>query len=95
MNPAEFIPERWTSQPELILQRDAWIPFHIGTHGCVGKQLALMVLRLSIANLVRRFDIAFGPDENGERLLKDSKDHFNWSLAPLNLQFTERANIDE
>ncbi|MCJ1430988.1 hypothetical protein MMC27_000338 [Xylographa pallens] len=93
--PAEFIPERWTSQPELILQRDAWIPFHIGTHGCVGRQLALMVLRLSIANLVRRFDIVFGPNENGEGLLRDSKDHFNWSLAPLNLQFTERANVDE
>lgn len=54
-----------------------------------------MVIRLSIANLVRRFDIAFAPNENGEGLLRDSKDHFNWSLARLNLQFTERANVDE
>lgn len=28
--PHEFIPERWTSKPEMVLNRSAFIPFMIG-----------------------------------------------------------------
>lgn len=69
--PDEFWPERWLHDSSLkgshgtepiILSRDAFIPFSIGPANCAGKPLALIELRLVIANLVRRFDISF--DEN-------------------------------
>jgi len=45
VKPEDFIPERWTSQPELILNKKAFTPFSIGPYGCVGKQLALNEIR--------------------------------------------------
>lgn len=30
VKPDEFIPERWTDRPELVLDRRAWHPFIIG-----------------------------------------------------------------
>jgi hypothetical protein len=57
----------------------------------VGKQLALMELRLVIALLVTKFSIEFAPGEDGERLLNESKDFFTISIAGLDLVFTPRA----
>jgi len=55
--PNEFIPERWSSQPDLITRKDAFNPFSTGVFGCVGKPLAMMELRMVVALLVRKFDI--------------------------------------
>lgn len=30
MKPNEFIPERWTTRPELVLNRSAFVPFGTG-----------------------------------------------------------------
>ena len=42
-----------------------------------------------MAHLVRSFAISFAPQDDGDRFLREWKDHFNVSLAPLHLQFTE------
>jgi tryprostatin B 6-hydroxylase len=30
VRPHEFIPERWTTRPELVLDKRAFFPFHMG-----------------------------------------------------------------
>jgi cytochrome P450 len=85
--PLDFIPERWSSRPELVLQKGAYIPFGNGAYACIGKQLALMELRLTIADLVSKFDVIFSPGEDGRALMEESKDWFTWGVADLNLVF--------
>lgn len=57
----------------------------------MGKQVALMELRMTTALLVTEFDIRFAPGENGQRLLNESKDFFTMSIADLQLVFTSTA----
>ncbi|KAH5164547.1 hypothetical protein HBI73_046080 [Parastagonospora nodorum] len=85
--PLDFIPERWSSRPELVLQKDAYIPFGSGAYACIGKQLALMELRLTIAELVSKFEVLFSPGEDGRALMEESKDCFTWGVTDLNLVF--------
>ncbi|KAF8517242.1 cytochrome P450 [Trichophaea hybrida] len=48
----EFIPERWTEEKaEMIKDKRAYAPFSLGTYGCVGKGLAMMELRMAIADM--------------------------------------------
>ncbi|KAL3496570.1 cytochrome P450 [Aspergillus germanicus] len=88
----KFIPERFTTRPDLIKHKDAFIPFSTGPAGCIGKNLALMEIRLMTAHLVSIYDIAFAPGEDGAELLK-SQDHFTVALNPLNLVFTRREGL--
>ncbi|KAF2087465.1 cytochrome P450 monooxygenase [Saccharata proteae CBS 121410] len=87
----EFLPERWSEQPELVKNKTAFAPFSTGTYGCIGRPLALMELRLVIAKLVIAYDITFAPGETGHALLNETKDHFTSEPAELRLTFRERA----
>jgi cytochrome P450 family 628 len=90
VKPNEFIPERWSSQPELILDKNAWFPFVIGRYGCIGKQLALNEMRTVMAKLVLEFNITFAKGEDGHRLLEESHDIFTFTCSELDLVFTAR-----
>ncbi|OBT38603.1 hypothetical protein VE00_11102 [Pseudogymnoascus sp. WSF 3629] len=89
-NPSSFLPERWTTSPELLQNKAAFMPFSTGPYSCVGKQLALLSLRTVVARLVQRFDIRFAANETGQSLLQDTKDVFTLDVAPLNLIFVKR-----
>ena len=52
MRPHEFIPERWTTRPELVREKGAYAPFSLGGYNCIGRGLALMTLRGTVARLV-------------------------------------------
>ena len=86
--PDSFIPERWYSQPELVQNKKAFIPFLAGSYSCLGKNLALTELRTLTARVLMEYSVTFAPGEDGSRLLNKSKDHFTISLAPLDLVFT-------
>jgi cytochrome P450 family 628 len=88
VRPDEFIPERWTTQPELILNKQAFFPFSMNSWGCIGKQLAYNELRTVISKLVLNFDMTFAPGEDGTDILTKSQDVFTITCAPLNLVFT-------
>lgn len=90
VNPSEFMPERFTTSPELILNRSAFFPFLIGTFACIGKQLAYREMRVVAAKLALGFDIKFAEGETGERLFRETKDNFTLTLGPLNLSFAPR-----
>ncbi|KAI2642480.1 cytochrome P450 monooxygenase-like protein [Xylaria nigripes] len=89
--PNEFIPERWTTRSELVLNKKAFCAFSMGRFACIGKNLALNELRTVISKTVLEFDIAFAPGETGLPVLEESKDIFTMSLARLDLRFTRRS----
>ncbi|KAJ1323676.1 cytochrome P450 family 628 [Microdochium nivale] len=105
VKPLEFIPERWTTKPGLILNKNAWFPSRLessllrfiltsgyddGNPG-IGKQLALSELRVPVAKMLLNFDVTLAPSETGRALLEESKDMFLLVNGKLNLVFTSRA----
>ncbi|KAL4925251.1 cytochrome P450 [Aspergillus undulatus] len=86
-----FIPERWLdAKDKLIKHEDAFFPFQLGRYGCVGKQLALMEMRLVIARIASEFDVSFAPGETGDAFDRDAKDTFTFTVGPLMLNFEPR-----
>lgn len=56
-NPNEYHPERWSDDaPQVEALKEMLIPFSLGKRSCIGQNLALMEIRVIIANLVRQFD---------------------------------------
>ncbi|OOQ81932.1 hypothetical protein PEBR_41014 [Penicillium brasilianum] len=72
----EFLPERWTTQPELVKEPSAFIPFNAGPYACVGKQLALMELRRVVAEIFTRYDVSFAPEQTKSAFLEGKRDTF-------------------
>ncbi|KAJ7258034.1 cytochrome P450 [Mycena rebaudengoi] len=58
-NPQPFSPERWLDDAELAqsLRNGHLMPFGAGSRACVGKQLAQALLHITLAGLVRNFNI--------------------------------------
>ncbi|KAL8822793.1 MAG: hypothetical protein Q9191_006478 [Dirinaria sp. TL-2023a] len=83
INPDDFIPERWSSQPDLVKSQNAFAPFSLdtGPFGCIGRNLALMEMRAVIAMLVSRFDIRLAEGEDGSGLLEGSVDCFTLGMV--------------
>jgi len=55
-NPLEFRPERWTREFERSLPRGAYVPFAGGPRVCLGKQFAMMEMRMILATLLQRIE---------------------------------------
>ncbi|CAO2649685.1 Nn.00g009770.m01.CDS01 [Neocucurbitaria sp. VM-36] len=69
-SPFSFLPERWiespTNPPESIaMARRAFNPFSIGTRQCSGRNLAYLQLKITLAHMLRRFDMRLALDEPG------------------------------
>lgn len=63
-DPFSFTPERWLGDvPDA--SRKAFNPFSIGTRQCSGRSLAYMQLKLTLAQVLWRFDIRESPEEVG------------------------------
>ncbi|KAK5997675.1 Cytochrome P450 monooxygenase orf5 [Cladobotryum mycophilum] len=92
--PTEFIPERWTSRPELIKDKSVFIPFNIGTWACVGKRLAMMEIRRVVAEVLSLYDVRIAPGHSKEEFLSGKQDTFTLVSSPLPVIFTKRAHKD-
>jgi cytochrome P450 len=55
-NPMEFRPERWTREFERSLPRGAYVPFAGGPRVCLGKQFAMMEMRMILGTIVQRIE---------------------------------------
>ncbi|KAF9890803.1 hypothetical protein FE257_005374 [Aspergillus nanangensis] len=88
--PAEFIPERWYKYPHMVREKSAFAPFSIGPYNCIGKPLAMMNLRTTVARMIMTFDMKFAPGEDGRKFLADSQDNFVWYMGELRLELTRR-----
>jgi cytochrome P450 len=63
---------------------------HSGSYNCIGKPLALLNIRMTVAQLIMNFDISLAPGETGRNLEENTRDHFTVGLAELNLTFVKR-----
>ncbi|MGB5812123.1 MAG: cytochrome P450, partial [Polyangiales bacterium] len=52
-NPTEFRPERWTREFERSLPKGAYTPFAQGPRVCLGKQFAMMEMRIVLGTLLQ------------------------------------------
>lgn len=75
--PAEFIPDRWTTEFEQKLHKYAYFPFGGGPRLCIGRSFATMEIALVIATISERFEITL-----------DSKD----KIEPLSLVLLRPKN---
>ena len=63
-----------------------------GPYACIGRPLALMEMRLVIADVVSRFDFEFPEGKDGSEFVKQTKDHFVWREADLDICFRARGS---
>jgi cytochrome P450 len=93
--PDKWIPERWSTQPELIKDRAAFIPFSIGPYSCVGRPLGLVEIALVVAHLVHSFDLRLSEDEDAEAFDTLGQDHFGMVFPPgsLHMDFLPRKEV--
>ncbi|KAL4862395.1 hypothetical protein BDV12DRAFT_45537 [Aspergillus spectabilis] len=88
--PNEFLPQRWTTEPELVKDPSTFIPFNSGPYSCVGKQLALMELRQVVFEVLKQYNLSFAPGQTESTYLDGKQDTFTLVTAPLNLVFRKR-----
>ncbi|KAF1950067.1 cytochrome P450 [Byssothecium circinans] len=83
VEPLKFQPERWTTKSEMVIHKEAFIPFGCGPYGCIGKKLALMEIRTALIELVKTFDFAFAELQSGESFLERTRDTFTLLAGEL------------
>ncbi|KAG0169201.1 hypothetical protein DFQ28_003911 [Apophysomyces sp. BC1034] len=62
-NADKFLPERWLDGAYPEPDQDAYYPFSTGSRICIGKQFAQQEIRLSLATMVKFYDIFPIPEE--------------------------------
>jgi cytochrome P450 len=88
-DPNRFIPERFLPESPFPNDRlDAFEPFLLGRHKCLGQKLAWSIMRLTLARLLFSFDLKLvdGPKDFG-----DQKTYIFWEKKPLNIEFQPRV----
>lgn len=89
--PHEFIPSRWTYEPDLVKDKKAFSPFSHGRYACAGKSIALMELRLVIVSLVQKFHVSLAPSETDNCVEDEMMDTFSAMPGKLWLDFKLRG----
>ncbi|KAM5364617.1 hypothetical protein ACJZ2D_011398 [Fusarium nematophilum] len=89
-HPDKYIPERWTSKPELVKDNAVFAPFMIGRYSCAGKQLALMEMRSVVSQIARNYDVCLADEQNVDAFLDGVVDGFTLTCPKLSLVFTPR-----
>ncbi|OLN95485.1 putative sterigmatocystin biosynthesis P450 monooxygenase stcF-like protein 3 [Colletotrichum chlorophyti] len=89
--PDEYRPERWLDEsngPGTPFEKDvrtSWRPFALGPRACIGREMALQSIRLSLAKIVYMFDLSLA---NRDMVWdRDVGSHFLWH------DFDVRVNV--
>ncbi|KAF4226423.1 hypothetical protein CNMCM6805_004602 [Aspergillus fumigatiaffinis] len=91
VDPSTFIPERWYKYPNLVRDKSAFGPFGIGPYSCIGKPLAMLNLRTTVARLVMTFDMTFPTNEDETRWMEAADDHFAMGIENMPVILTKRG----
>ncbi len=60
-NPEVFDPERFRKGATAKYVKNAYIPFGLGPHVCVGKHLAQLIMKVVLPMILQRFELAIDP----------------------------------
>ncbi|KAH7125219.1 cytochrome P450 [Dendryphion nanum] len=88
--PAEFIPERWTSKPELCINKSAFLPFLTGAYTCAGKNLALMEMRSVVRRVIAEYDVVLPADFDEVRFFGGIQDPALTVIPKQEIRFVQR-----
>ncbi|MCJ1358007.1 MAG: hypothetical protein MMC33_008005 [Icmadophila ericetorum] len=92
--PDKFIPERWLDDPRFSSdQKGAYQPYSVGSGNCIGKNLALAEMRLTLAKFIWHFDLHRVDETN--RTWSDQKVFLRPQKTPLIVQLTKRVHETE
>ncbi|KAH8427327.1 uncharacterized protein LDX57_005041 [Aspergillus melleus] len=61
-----------------------------GPYSCIGKPLALMNIRTTIARLIMTFDIQFPKGVDATPFVDHAEDHFSLGIERMPIVFTKR-----
>lgn len=88
--PEEFLPARWLKKDSEFSNDngDALQPFSLGPRNCVGKNLAYLEIRLTLAKLLFHFDVELRPES--EKWI-DQNVYVVWEKPSLMVKLTDRA----
>jgi cytochrome P450 len=89
--PDSFIPERWL-EPNAVMQKAAFHPFSTGSRSCIGKHLAMQVLRLSVARILMDCD-GIAVDGEEEWLAK-SQCYTVWEIPECWVRMCQTRQMD-
>jgi cytochrome P450 len=88
-DPLSFCPERWlpdaVSNPKSPFyndKRQAWQPFTVGPHSCIGQNIAWAEMRLVMAKLLWTFDLS-APEKSKRVIWEDMRTFLLIEKAPL------------
>lgn len=84
----EFKPERFLPENKSALNRNAYMPFLLGPHMCIGNHFALIEGQLLLAMMVQKFDVHESPmqsDEGKMAITLRPKNGLLVKLTPRNL----------
>ncbi|CAI6332717.1 unnamed protein product [Periconia digitata] len=91
-DPGKFAPERWlhdAGDENLSHNGNAFYPFALGPHGCIGQSLALLEMRLLLALLFFHFDFD-SPRGGFDWDWNEQKIYWTWEKKPLSINVRKR-----
>ncbi|KAL5520928.1 hypothetical protein ACEPAF_2931 [Sanghuangporus sanghuang] len=89
--PDSFIPERWIDcDSKFTTNTSAFIPFSTGPANCVGKNLALLEMRMVVAAIVQKFDIRFAADYDPQKWDEELQAFMAMSVGKLPVALNPR-----
>ena len=96
-NPDKFWPDRWLKTKDhhgidVILERNAFIPFSTGSANCAGKPLAMIELRLMTCLIVRTFELSFEEGYDPSRWEEGLLDRFVMVKGELPVKLKMRSS---
>ena len=100
-HPEAFWPERWLiaedptsynaeAKAPLVHNMNAYIPFSFGPANCVGKNLALKELKMSLCLLLQQVKFRFADDYDPSRYEEEMEDYFAYHVSNLPAMVTPR-----
>lgn len=84
-DPETFDPERFSPQRIHSIPQNAYMPFGLGPHVCIGERFAMIEFLLAVPTILRRYSLQIEPGHENARCLPLLANHIRGGL-PVRLQ---------
>lgn len=78
----------------MVRNAAAFAPFGTGHHSCLGKTLALDIMKFVLARILKKYRFRGAAGERSLSALDDVRDQFTSNPGMLNLQFEMRVTAE-